>query len=1276
MNCKRLKSSLLFALFGASLASFKLVAAPVTVPDFSFELWTNAVTGFGLPDGTATAGPDVGAFWRAAGNGGVNLLNPTDTQFAGTTGSPGTLPAPGDGTNYFVIGLGHDGFGWQTVGSVQSNTIYTLTVAVGNTLLGDGGRGSINLLSGTFPSGTVLGSAPVDSIAITPGTFADTTLVFATGQHGGKPLTILLQGTGLSGTALIYDNVRLDATPAPAAATALVPAASPSTNVYVGTIVTLSEDPSGQTPISYQWQTDNGSGGATFSNVSGGTGTNLVVDTSSFTGTPVEYQVIVSNGSGVSTSAPVILTASQGLPVLVADTLPSSGSDVVGGQIKFSAVFDGSRPITYQWEFQDTNGNSAIDIPNATNSTLTISNLQISDYGVYYLIASNSLGTAQSTPVVFAVNQVPDETNNVVIATANQTGLGGTTTFSPSWIITTNGDLLAGTLPSTVGPGAFNDPQQHIAGTPAVLTDGKAGTFYPEGVTSPDVITGGTVGSGAGQYVIYTLPASATGWDITNVVTYGGWADAGRDEQRYTLFYSTIAAPSNFTAFADVAFNPSNPSGVQSATRVTIFPSGASALVKNVAALKFDFTPLANGAENGFVGFSEFQVYGVHSAPAPVLANDTEPGSASDVVGSTITFTATITGGTSYQWFVIAGGTTNSIPGATTQTLTLSNLQFSDSGTYLLVATNSSGTTRSSGSTLTVNSPGNALITGTGDVTASGANQTGRGSTYTPNWLIGTNNDLVLGTFPTGIGAGVYNGEGSGGIAILTDGRFGSVGGGVNVSLATVGQNAGRSLTYTLTGPASGFDITNIITYGGWNDGGRDQQAYTVSYSTVQAPAVFNTIATVSFNPSLPGSVPSSDRLLVSSPSGPIATNVAKIMFDFTNPGIENGYGGLAEIGVFGTASAAIPLAPYMVADILPVTGSDVVGSQVTFKASFNGTAPIAYQWQKVSGGVTNNIPGATGSTLTLNNLQLSDSGFYQLQAANSQGVSYSSTNAFTVNPVPAANGNGVIVSPANQSGNGAFTPTWSVASGSIITGMLPSSTGTGGSFTADPGEGGLPVLTDGALNLFGGSVAGLATCGSGNGGHSITYTLSGSASGYNLNSIISYGGWADGGRDQQAYTASYSTVANPTTFITIGVANYNPALPGSVPSADRVVFTSATTAPIATNVAMVKFNFLSPAGENGYSGYAEFQIFGSAAGPALRPTIGSAHIVGGNFVLTGSGGSPGGTYSVLTSTNVGTALSTWTTNTSGTFNGAGGFSNSIPVSSSEPARFFLLKSP
>ena len=62
----------------------------------------------------------------------------------------------------------------------------------------------------------------------------------------------------------------------------------------------------------------------------------------------------------------------------------------------------------------------------------------------------------------------------------------------------------------------------------------------------------------------------------------------------------------------------------------------------------------------------------------------------------------------------------------------------------------------------------------------------------------------------------------------------------------------------------------------------------------------------------------------------------------------------------------------------------------------------------------------------------------------------------------------------------------------------------------------------------------------------------------------------------------------------------------------------------LATNVAAVKFDFTTPAGENGYEGYSEIQLFGSA-GPApiapvlvtnINPTYAS-DVVGGQQVFT-----------------------------------------------------------
>jgi polygalacturonase len=78
----------------------------------------------------------------------------------------------------------------------------------------------------------------------------------------------------------------------------------------------------------------------------------------------------------------------------------------------------------------------------------------------------------------------------------------------------------------------------------------------------------------------------------------------------------------------------------------------------------------------------------------------TQPSSVSVVVGGNASFSATAIGTTpiTYQWFQNSA----SISGATSSNLTLASVQFSNAGTYTLVASNSIGSTTSSNAILTV----------------------------------------------------------------------------------------------------------------------------------------------------------------------------------------------------------------------------------------------------------------------------------------------------------------------------------------------------------------------------------------------------------------------------------------------------------------------------------------------------------------------------------------------------------------------------------------------
>jgi len=418
------------------------------------------------------------------------------------------------------------------------------------------------------------------------------------------------------------------------------------------------------------------------------------------------------------------------------------------------------------------------------------------------------------------------------------------------------------------------------------------------------------------------------------------------------------------------------------------------------------------------------------------------------------------------------------------------------------------------------------------------------------------------------------------------------------LTCGTVAGGAGQSVTYTLTGSDSGYSLSNITVYGGWKDAGRDQQAYTIYYSQVAAPTNFILLGSVNYNPANAANLPSATRATLSPATGWLATNVVAVKFDFTSPHSENEYCGYAEIAVYG-----LPGSPQLTMNTLPVTAADVVGSQVTFTAAFTAASPLAYQWQKIIEAITNNIAGATNPTLTLTNLQLSDTASYQLRATNGHGVAVSSRSSLAVSSVPVPVNN-VITACAAQTGFGGsandFYTTWTVAPGSLIAGMSPSSVGAGDfSEPAYHQCGTVTVLTDNSFgflrNLPGnGDSPTEVACGTvaGGAGQSVTYTLAVSANGYNLTNITVYGGWGDAGRDQQAYTIYYSKKTAPATFIQLSSVNYNPANASSVQSATRATLT-AVDGVLATNVAAVKFDFTTPAGKNGYEGYSEIDLYG-----------------------------------------------------------------------------------
>jgi hypothetical protein len=787
--------------------------------------------------------------------------------------------------------------------------------------------------------------------------------------------------------------------------------------------------------------------------------------------------------------------------------------------------------------------------------------------------------------------------------------------FTPTWTMELP-NLISNMAPTTA---SGNFTLEGSAGTP-ILTDGLTGA---SGDLTGFATCGG--GGGSGNTLIYTLTNSVNGSDVTNVVVYSGWGDNGRHGQYYNLSYSTVAAPTTYIPITTVYYLPTVAGGTRSANRVAIAMNNGTPLASSVANIKFDFSgpPSAGSFNNGYQGYSEIIVQGNDTAappppPSPFLTQDTLPTRAETFVGDQVVFTAVYSNAppASVQWqFINTGGTvTNDILGATSATLTLNNVQLTDAGSYRLKAVNATnGAAAPSYSTaapLVVTTP-----TAVGNVIVKNTGQAGP-STFYPAWSITTNIDLIFG-YPT-------DGSGNPGTATAGPGNFG-VEAGVNgdptiladgnlsddkafmVSGGWVNVGAGQSMTYTLPTTVSGYNITNITVYGGWPDDGRNEQKYQVLYSTVSAPSTFTSIGTFDYNPSFVSGEPNATRVTLVPATGALAQNVYAVQINF-NMQSKNNWNGYSEITINGTPSTGVIAT--LTQDITPLTAEDVVGSQLILTGAFSGAT--SYQWQKNG----TNISGATTTTLTLNNLQLTDTatnGGYRLLGINAAGTNSTRGCSVIIDPVPAAVGNVVTAFAYQSSDAGApntFGPTWdtSTLGLSLIAGQYPPAGGNGTGNFNDPdtnfpnSAGGLPVLTDGGYGVFAfdGSHPAFAAGGP-TAGQYVVYTLGANANGYNVTNIQIAGGWNDNGRNSQYYTVSYSTMASPASFIPIKAVSISPTYPS-----ESVIRTTITPAAglLASNVYAIQVDFTLPGGvPNGYSGYSEVNVFGA---PSANPDLGA----------------------------------------------------------------------
>lgn len=213
-------------------------------------------------------------------------------------------------------------------------------------------------------------------------------LLFAAGDSSGQNFQVRALAPGE--TTFVITNAYGVKVAGDLHVSVTAPAIAPSillqplnTTVTSGTEAVFNLNATGTQPLTYQWQFNG-------VNMPGATNTVLTIPAAQPSNTG-SYRAVVSNAAGSVTTDSATLTV---MPIPNPPTIttpPQSRSAVAGEIVTFIGSAIGSLPLAYQWQFNGTN------IPEAVQSTLTLTNVQPPQAGSYTLLVTNSTGSSASS---------------------------------------------------------------------------------------------------------------------------------------------------------------------------------------------------------------------------------------------------------------------------------------------------------------------------------------------------------------------------------------------------------------------------------------------------------------------------------------------------------------------------------------------------------------------------------------------------------------------------------------------------------------------------------------------------------------------------------------------------------------------------------------------------------------------------------------------------------------------------------------------------------------
>ena len=464
-------------------------------------------------------------------------------------------------------------------------------------------------------------------------------------------------------------------------------------------------------------------------------------------------------------TAPYIMSGWNPQPVVVS----------VGASATFSGRGLGSPPLGYQWLM------NGVPIAGATQTALSLNDVQTPAAGGYSLVISNSAGSVTSAVANLTVYQpIPGLFN---------TGVGA------------DGLALAG--------GAIDPHYQLIVNAQTNSTE----TFVETAADAPvvdgaylaDTATAQWIGpqlntsNSAGGIYVYRTVIDLTGRDPSTLVIQGGWAS---DNEGYDIRVNGVST--------------GNPWSQSYAGYTDFSIYGTNASLNWVAGTNtLDFYVENDGA--GYTGVNiDFFASNLLIPPGVAPTITLPPFSQSVLLGATVTFTAAGSGSgpLSYQW------DKNGVPlaGQTNLTLVITNVSPANNGSYTFVLSNSVGTATATAVLSTAYEPLPGICFGTG-LAADGSLLPTDTDAIDPHYALVASADpdftgpdayVVSNAWPIAIGVWLSDGPNSEWIAPQADQS------GTTYANGTYGGNYPGAYTYETAFDLTGYDPSTVILVGQW----------------------------------------------------------------------------------------------------------------------------------------------------------------------------------------------------------------------------------------------------------------------------------------------------------------------------------------------------------------------------------------------------------------------------------------------------------------------------